>query len=67
MSYLCENLIHVTTTNQKDRRHSNSKDLDLLNPLSDAILISSNPNHNTAAMGSEIRMVLDKISTEREE
>jgi len=63
VSNLCQNLIQVTTAIRKDLRHPSSKDFNLLKPLSDAILISFNPDRNAAAMAGEIGMMLDKFGT----
>ena len=57
------NLIQVTTAIRQDLRHPSSKDLVLLKPLSDAILISFNPDRNAAAMAGEIGMMFDKFGT----
>lgn len=62
---LCHNLIKVTASIRKDLRNPNRKDLDLLKPLSDAILISFNPDRNAAAMAGEINVMLDKFGTKR--
>jgi len=65
VSNMCQNLIQVTTAIRKDLRHPSSKDLDLLKPLSDAILIGFNPDRNAAAMAGEIGTMLDKFGTNR--
>lgn len=62
---LCHNLIKVTTSIRKNLRSPPKKDLDLLKPLSDAILISFNPDRNAAAMAGEINIMLDKFGTKR--
>ena len=67
VSNLCQNLIQVTTAIRKDLRHPSSKDFNLLKPLSDAILISFNPDRNAAAMAGEIGMMLDKFGTKHED
>lgn len=65
VSNLCHNLIDVTTSIRKRLADPNQKDIDLLKPLSDAILISFNPDRNAAAMAGEIGMMLDKFGTKR--
>ena len=62
---LCHNLIRVTTAIRQNLRSPNPKDIDLLKPLSDAILISFNPDRNAAAMAGEISVMLDKFGTKR--
>ena len=57
--------VKVTASIRKDLRNPNRKDLDLLKPLSDAILISFNPDRNAAAMAGEINVMLDKFGTKR--
>ena len=63
VSNLCQNVIQVITAIRKDLRHPSSEDLDLLKPLSDAILISFNSDRNAAAMAGEIGMMLNKFGT----
>ena len=56
-------LTQVTTAIRQDLRHPSFKDLVLLKPRSDAILISFNPDCNAAAMAGEIGMMIDKFGT----
>lgn len=62
---LCQNLINVAGSIRRNARNPNPKDLELLKPLSDAILVSFNPDKNAAAMAGEISSMLDRFGTKR--
>lgn len=62
---LCQNLINVSGSIRRNLSSPDPKDLELLKPLSDAILVSFNPDKNAAAMAGEISSMLDRFGTKR--
>ena len=68
VSNLCHNLINVTSSIRRNLRDLNQKDIDLLKPLSDAIVVSFNPEKASAEFTAEVtQMVRDKYRQRQEE
>jgi len=62
---MCVNMITVTTSIRQKIMDPDPKDVALLKPLSDAILVGFNPGKNADAMAGEIGSILDKISDKK--
>ena len=61
VSNLCHNLINVTSSIRRNLRDLNQKDIDLLKPLSEAIVVSFNPEKASAEFAAEVtQKVRDK-------
>jgi len=59
VSELCATLVQVARSIQADHPIPRNKDLELLTPLSDAILLGFNPNKTAASLAGEITSAVD--------
>jgi DNA-binding response OmpR family regulator len=65
---LCETLDYVTTSIRSDLRNPDPRDVDLLKAVSDAIVVSFNPEKASAEFAAEVtQMVSDKYHKRQEE
>jgi len=65
VSNLCQDLIKVSDSIRRNLREPNPKDIELLKPISNAILVGFNPDRNAKAMAGEISQMLHKFGTKR--
>jgi hypothetical protein len=65
---LCETLDYVTSSIRSDPRNPDPRDVDLLKAVSDAIVVSFNPEKASAEFAAEVtQMVSDKYHKRQEE
>ena len=58
---ICQSLLRVAESIASDYRNPASKDIALLKPLSDAVLLSFNPDRSAAEMAQEISNSIDQF------
>ncbi len=59
---LCRSLIRVAGAVRRNAKNPNPKDIELLKPLADSILVGFNPEKNAAAMAGEITRMVKRFA-----